>query len=158
MPIAPTVSEQYSSSLGGGTKSDAFDEAPLKISYSKFTCTTAGTGTIKMVRLPAGHIRVHPGLSYYSASAMTATADLHIGFAAYNNQDGTAVAADDNYFADNVDIGGGADTWLVFPLPTGVAPVEFDSRDGIDIEVLIDTANCDLNDTIELWIAYQHAG
>ena len=51
----------------------------------------------------------------------------------------------------------GADLYQVFVLPTGKEPVEFDTRDGLDITFSIDGGNIDVADTVELWVAYQSA-
>lgn len=112
----------------------------------------AGTGVVKLVRLPAGKLIVFPDLSRLVTSQFAANADIHIGYAAYTKLDGTTGAADDNAFLDNGDAGGGAlDTALT--LPAGGMQV-LESASGIDIEAMIDTANIENDDTIDGWIAY----
>jgi len=113
----------------------------LRYFFSQLTFTAASTTPFvslhKMMKLPAGKARVITDLSRIICPAGTATADLHVGNAAYTKNDGTAGAADDNSLADNVDVGGGAiDQALTLPT---AGFLEFDSRDGVDIEVLLDT-------------------
>jgi len=110
-----------------------------RTSTASLTFTLAGaTGTAKMLRLPAGKVRVLVDKCRIVCPAGTATADLHVGYAAYTGQDGVAVVGDDNAFADNLDIGAGA-VDVAFSLPT-VGYLDLNSRDGVDIEIMIDTA------------------
>lgn len=112
----------------------------MRASSASLTFTSAGvTGTAKLIRLPAGKLRVYTDLCRFVCPAGTATADAHIGYAAYvSGATGLAVVADDNAFLDNSDIGGGAiDTAFVLP---AVGYFDFDSADGVDIELMIDTA------------------
>ena len=149
-------STEYSLSPGQGGRGNAHAfESTLRMATANYTSDTAETGTIKMIRLPAGVVRVYPWLSRILTSQFAATSDLHIGYAAYTNSAGTAVAGDDNAFADNLDVGGGPIN-QVWPLPaTGTSLyTEFDSQTGIDIEILIDTANIESADTIEMVCAY----
>jgi hypothetical protein len=141
MPLSPSKSEQYAKydaqprqyvpSSDWGSK--------LRYSFGKITFTAAGQGTAQMVRLPAGRVRVLSDLSRIICPAGTTTSDLHVGYGPYTKQDGTAVARVDNAFANDLDVGGGAID-QPFPLPAE-GFIEFDSRDGVDIEIMIDTAN-----------------
>lgn len=126
-----SVPPQYPHSYKWGGKLHGFS--------ASLTFTGAGTGTAKMFRLPAGKLRIFPDQSRVVCPVGTATADLHIGYASYVNEAGTTVAASANAFADNLDVGGGAldQAW---PLPA-VGYLDVHSQRGIDIEVLIDTAN-----------------
>lgn len=110
----------------------------LRSSSASLTFTGAGTGTAKMLRLPPGKVRIFPDLCRSVCPVGTATADLHYGYAAYVNEAGTTVVADDNAFDDNVDVGGGAID-AAFTLPA-VGYFDMNSQNGIDIELLIDTA------------------
>lgn len=157
MAITPAKSSQYT--MQDGTHATIL-RAPssdvgskLRASYGKLTFTAAGTGTAKMLRLPPGKVRVHTDLCRVVCPVGTATADLHVGYAAYTGGDGVAVVADDNAFADNVDVGGGAID-AAFSLPAG-GFLEFDSLDGVDIEVMIDTANSPAAGDLVVSVVYQ---
>lgn len=129
---------------------------PLQSQSASLTFTGAGTGTAKMFRLPAGKVRVFPDLCRVVCPVGTATADLHIGTAAYTKEDGSAGAADDNAFADNLDVGGGAldQAWTA----PAVGYLDLDSQNGIDVEVLIDTASGPAAGEMFLSCVYQKGG
>lgn len=155
MPLTPLHSAEWLQ----------FTSAPPQLQHSykwgaklhgmsaSLTFTAAGQGTAKMFRLPAGRVRIFPDLCRLVCPAGVATSDLHIGHAAYVNEAGTAVAAADNAFADNLDVGAGAldQTW---PLPT-VGYLDVHSRNGIDIEVMFDTANSPASGEMVLLCVYQ---
>ena len=155
MAIADGSTEFALQELGG--RGNSFEiEAELKVATVQYVSDTAEQGTINMVRLPAGKIRVYTSLSRYRTSNDFVTnADGHIGYAAYTNSAGTAVAADDNAFADNIDVGAAAQeaTWPL-PAQTTAHYVDFDSQKGITITFMVDTANMSVNATIDLMVVY----
>jgi hypothetical protein len=113
----------------------------MRSTGGSLTFTAAGaTGTAKMCRLPAGKVRVLKDLCRIVCPAGTATSDLHVGYAAHvSGATGAAVVGDDNAFADNLDVGGAAID-AAFTLPAITPFFDFDSADGVDIEIMIDTA------------------
>jgi hypothetical protein len=126
----------------------------MRGSSASLTFTAAGTGTAKMIRLPAGKVRVITDLCRIVCPVGTATSDLHVGYAAHvSGSTGAAVVADDNAFADNVDVGGGAID-AAFTLPA-VGYFDFDSADGVDLEVMFDTANSPAAGEMWLYVAFQ---
>jgi hypothetical protein len=142
MAITPLHSSQYLAAKVTEPRSAVHGSdwgGKLRMSYGKITFTAAGTGTAKMVTLPAGRKIILTDLCRFICPAGTSTADAHNGFTAYTQPDGTAVSADDNAFLDNSDIGGGAiDSAFVLPAD-GVFVL--DSVQAVDIELMIDTAN-----------------
>ena len=153
---SPTSSLQYADQLtaqmvdrviGGGV----VEEWSFKYAHT----VGAGTGEINLIKLPAGLIRVNVDKSRIVSSAMVATADLHIGYRAHTNMDGTAVAEDDNAFADNLDAGSAIDQAWVLP---AVGFLDLDSEDGVVIFVLIDTANIEDTDTIDGQVTLKRRG
>jgi len=151
---APLSSTQYAAQIGA--KAEPADiNSPMRYIYGKWTCTEAGVGEINMFKLPAGRIRFYPDLSWLISSDMTATANLSIGHRAYVNEDGTVVALDENEWLSAADSGGGALDQNLDDIIT--SPTLMNSQDGIVVYVTIDTADCDLTDTIEVWFAYTHA-
>jgi len=123
----------------------------LRASSASLTFTAAGaTGTAKIIRLPAGKLRVITDLCrIFTAQAGSTNSDLHVGYAAHvSGTTGLAVIADDNAFADNLDVGGAA-LDAAFSLPAA-GYFDFDSADGVDIEVMIDTAAGPA--TGEMWV------
>jgi len=150
---SPTKSTEYTNQVDGNKKAAPFHDKPVR--YAPFSYTHAagaGIGEVNLVRLLPGRIVVLPDLSRLVTSAFAANADIHIGTRAFTNPDGTAVAEDDNRFADNEDAGGGA-LDKAFPLPAG-GKETLDSRDGVIVYAMIDTGNIEDNDTIDGYVAY----
>ena len=124
----------------------------LEVSKGSLTFTGAGTGTARMVRLPAGRLIIFPDLCRVVCPVGTATADLHVGLGAYVNMAGTTVAAAPAAYADNLDVGGGAID-VAWPLPAvGYAVVE--SKSGVDITTLIDTADSPAAGEMQVTVVY----
>jgi len=63
-----------------------------------------------LVKLPAGKVRVLLPLSRIANSALGASRTMDLGWAAYTNDDGTAVAADPNGLDDGIDVSSAAAT------------------------------------------------
>ena len=141
----------------GATKIDQHDWSRLQVVFFNYVHSAgAGTGAINLVKLPAGKIRGFPSLCRITASAMVATADLHIWHRAYTDPDAAtpAVVEDDNEFADNLDAGSAIDA--AFLIPVG-APV-YNTKDGFEIYAMINTANIEDTDTIDGYFVYARGG
>ena len=152
---SPLSSTQYAAQIAA--MAEAADiNAPMRYAYSKWTCAEAGVGEVNLFKLPAGRIRFYPDLSWGILGDTGQTnCNLSIGHRAYTNEDGTAVAEDDNEWLDDFDIGGGAhdadmDTIIL-------VPTMMNSQEGIIVFVTFDTADIDLASVMELWFAYTHA-
>jgi hypothetical protein len=157
MALTPLHSSQY---LIATTKpiqgvSGAEWNGTLKASIGTLTFTAAGTGTAKMIILPAGKKIIYPYLSHIFCPAGTATADIHVGYSAYKTR-GVAVAADDNAFLDNADLGAG-EIDQVLDLPDKDYFI-LDSDGPVDIEVLIDTANSPAAGELNLVLVWASVG
>lgn len=110
----------------------------IRASFSKLTFTVAGQGTAQMIRLPAGSLRILTDLSRIVCPAGVAGALLDLGHAAFVNQAGATVAAAPTAFVLNQSITSAID--IAWTLPAD-GYFDFDSREGVDIEVVIDTQN-----------------
>ena len=112
--------------------------------------------TIELLLLPAGRIEVFPTLSRLKADDMVATAVISLGHAAYEDPDlspisGT-VSANLTKWASALDVGGGAiDAAFV-----GTDPQLFNSLAGVLVKALIATANIDLDDEVQGWVAWRY--
>ena len=156
----PSKSEQYTNySASPQTFVPSSDwGSKMRVSYAKLTFTAAGfttadAGDISLIRMPAGHVRIFTDLCRVSCPIGTATSDLDIGTGAYTDK-GTAVAADNNRFADSLDVGAAAiDQTLPLPAANGV--VSFYSDNGFDIVCSFDTANSPAAGDLEITIVYQ---
>lgn len=136
----------------------------LHVCHGVFTQTAATIAEAilecEMPRLLPGKVVVYPMLSWIRADDADANADLHLGYRAYVDSTGTTQVADDNYWMDNVDVGGG-DKQGLWPAITGVTtagarPATFDAQDGLRIVVMIDTAMPNATDVIEVAVVYAH--
>jgi hypothetical protein len=130
----------------------------LRSSHAKLTFTAAGyttaaAGDIKLIRMPAGKVRILSDLSRVVCPAGTSTADLDIGIGAYKNNAGTTVDLDGVALADSLDVGAGA-LDQALPLPTG-GFLEVESQDGFDIVASFDTANSPASGDLVINIVYQ---
>lgn len=153
----PTRSAQYTDDLYS-VKDLATPGTPVFVMQAVLTFTAAGftsasAGDIFLMRLPAGKIRIYRDLSYLKCPVGTATSDLDIGYGAFTNPDGTAGTADENAFADSLDVGGGA-LEQVLPLPAG-GSVLLESTTGIPIVCSFDTANSPAAGSLILKLAYR---
>lgn len=157
---APSKSSQYTNySATPQTFVPSSDwGSKLRSSHAKLTFTAAGftsaaAGDIKLIRMPAGHVRIFSDLCRLVCPVGTVTADLDVGIGSYVNLAGTTVALDGIALADSLDVGGGAlDQTL--PLPTG-GFVEVYSRDGFDVVCSFDTANSPAAGDLVLNVVYQ---
>lgn len=157
---APDKSSQYTNyNTRPQTFNDAVDwSSKLRTSYAKLTFTAAGFTTaaaadIKLIRMPAGKVRIISDLCRVVCPAGTLNSDLDIGYGAYTKQDGTAGSASGNAFADSLDVGGGAID-QTFPLPAG-GFTEIESATGFDIVCSFDTANSPASGDLVVSVVYQ---
>ena len=127
-----------------------YDHGKMNYAYFENGAITTGVGTIRLCNLPAGEIKVFPALSRWVSSAMVSTANVSIGHQAYTEPDGTVVAADDNEWLSAADGSSALDTAFLLP----AKPTVYNSRTGIVVELLIDTANIENTDTFHGWVAY----
>jgi hypothetical protein len=141
--LSPLVSTQYALLAAGSMNKPSEWGAVQRTSVGKYTFTAAGdSGTIQMIRMPAGRLRILGGLSKVVCPVGTATANLSIGHGEYKDINGTVVAADDDEFLDAADVGGGAidSAFLVSAYADTVADgVEFYTQEGFDITATFDT-------------------
>lgn len=175
-PTDPAQSAQYADQFDN-TLLDHVDVTPdvemVHVTYTHAAPDVAGVGTIDLLHLDYGRIKIYPHLSLLGHSQFAATADLHLGHREYVQLDGTVVAEDDNAFFDNVDAGGGALGLTVWSAVTGAstavaanAPIEFEvagpgvegvyqspSASGLRIFATVDTGNIEVGDTIEFVLA-----
>ena len=122
-----------------------------KLRFYEFDITTvAGSDgdTIGLIKLPAGKQRIVLPLSRIAFSAFGAARTMDLGWEAYTDQDGTAVAADPNGLDDGIDVSGAGS---VNPGGTvgGAETYLFDSRDGVVITAQINDAAIGAGETLD---------
>ncbi len=121
--------------------------------YTHDAAAGVGDGVIELMRLPAGRIQIHTQLSRIATSQFVATSNFSLGYQAHTREDGTAVAADPDAFAVALDVGGAA-LEQVWPIIASTTIRTFDTREGLVIECLIDTANIEVGDLIRVTCVY----
>jgi len=85
----------------------------VRMAFFEFTQGAAAgdAGSLAyLVKLPAGKVRVLLPLSRIANSALGTSRTMDLGWAAYTNDDGTAVAADPNGLDDGIDASAAAAT------------------------------------------------
>ena len=142
----------------GGRGNALNNEAGMQVATATYTSDTAETGTINMIRLPAGSVRVHSSMCRLSTGAAYVTnSNLSIGYAAYTQESGTAVAADDDALVNDADAGGGA-LDVNFELPGDPRFMDFNSQEGITITATVSTANISVGSTLNLEVVFSRIG
>lgn len=149
----PTGSTQYNLATGVTQGGIAYLEKLRLRRFSYTHAAGAGTGEVNLVFLPEGQVDIYSELSRLATSAFAATADIHLGYRAFTEPDGDAVVADDNAFMDNGDAATGI-THAAWPLPAAPGITSLNSRGGITIYAMIDTANIEDTDTIAGWVVW----
>lgn len=118
----------------------------VRAAYFKHTQSGAGdaTSSVALVKLPAGKVRLLAAQSKAYVNWTTASATLDLGWDAYTNLSGTAVAADPNGIDDGVDVdAAGYQTFGGVLTATG-GTVVLESKDGVTIRATSqDTAIAD---------------
>jgi hypothetical protein len=139
MAVETEYSSEYDQAYVSETGNLATHEMHGRVRCAFFTHDqeTAGdaTSSIALVKLPAGRVRLLASQSKAYVNWTTASATLDLGWDAYTQSDGTAVAADPNGIDDGIDVdAAGFQTFgnVAAVLATG-GTVLFDSKDGVVI-------------------------
>jgi hypothetical protein len=117
-------------------KNDSCDDrGRLRVKRFDFTQGAAAgdaTSTQSLIKIPPGKVNVHLALSRIAFSAFGASRVLDIGYTAYTNPDGTAVAADADGIANDIDVSSAGNA-----NPTGIVGgdeiIQFNSKEGVTI-------------------------
>lgn len=132
----------------------------------KFTYTQAAAGTaedlVYLVKVPANSV-VIMGLSMFKFSAWDTSTTLNVGWLAYEDTDGDAVAADENGLMDGVaiDAAGHVFGGALILAASAVAQAyivdekEFNSNDEVTITATLADVAPTATDTLTGWITYQ---
>ncbi len=127
----------------------------LRVAY--FSHTQAGIGdagsSVEIVRLPPGKIRVLAHLSWLEAASVGASATLDVGWDAYEDLDGVAVALDVDGILNGGDIDTTANINMADVATVTAGTITFESKDGVSIRATFIAAMADL-ETISGAIVY----
>jgi len=141
MAVTTQESTQYENSFtdSPANKNVSSDESgKVRIAYFEHTQDGAGdaTSSVAVVKLPPGRVRLMGNLSniYFNWTTASATAD--IGWDAYTDFGGTAVAADPNGLDDGIDVDtAGNQTNLCSILATSGYTKVFESKEGVTLRL-----------------------
>ncbi len=136
--MATTNSTQYARALASATTKNSADEYNGRLAPFYFLATQSGAGAagddFNLVFLPPGLWRVLLPLSYVQWDAMSGSRVMDIGYRAYTDINGAAVAADLNYFDDDIDVSSAGQAAMGSDVAVGTGrTVEFESRTGVVI-------------------------
>mgnify|MGYP003958286295 CR=1 FL=1 len=149
-----------------GTQVTGFDASPsvredtadihgrLRIAYFDHTQSGAGdaTSSTEVVRLPAGTVRVLGAMCRVDHNWTTASATMDIGWDAYTDLDGAAVAADSDGIDNGIDVDTTGEVAMGSALTAGTKT--FTSQGGVSIRLTSeDTAIADA-DTASGYVVY----
>jgi hypothetical protein len=131
MAVVNENSAQANAILTGKMLAAHKDQARVLELVFNHTQVVAGDATSeqKLVKIPAGIFRFHRTLSNIFFSAFGAARVLDIGWLAYVDKNGTAVAASANGLNDNIDVS--AAGTAIIGLAIAVGYKDFESRDGV---------------------------
>lgn len=128
----------------------------LRLMYFTANNLTGGDATsdITLVKLPAGRVRLIGKMSHIYVNFTTSMATLDVGWAAYTDEDGTAVAASSAGIDDGIDVDTAGAQVLGSALAATGYTKEFESRDGVNIVATCQDVALAANDDIAGVIAY----
>jgi hypothetical protein len=137
MAVVNENSAQAQARLGGRKQAAFKDQAsPLMLVFNH-TQVVAGDATSvqKLQFIPPGMYRFHRDLSFIRFSAFGAARVLDIGWEAYVDKDGTAVAASAAGLNNDIDVSAAGGAVIGIALTVGYR--DFESRDGLWISSTI---------------------
>jgi len=145
--------------IDAGTKLDTTDlMGRVRVAFFFHTPSGAGDATsdVELVQLPAGRVRVLLSQSKAYVNWTTASATLDLGYAAYTNSAGTAVAADPNAFDDGIDVDtAGYQTFgTLAAIAAAGGTYEFNSSDGVTLIATSQDTAIAADDTIAGYFLY----
>lgn len=137
MAVTPDKSAQYTNLTAvPPVLNDGRDHGKLRMAHAKLTLTAAGQGDAKMIRLPAGKVRIFPRLGRLVAPQGAASSTIAVGLGAYTKMDGTTANADVDALLTATSTAGGAVTAALLGTAAGqVEFVELESKDGVDVTI-----------------------
>ena len=145
MALTPTTSALYDLQAAPGRRARGADVyGRLRVAKPQHTAT----GT-----LPAGRIRVFSFLSAVSKIVAAVAAEvLAVGYAAYTNMSGTAVAADTGAFGTSIATPTTVPTFLTLP---AVGYTDFETENGLTITFTSSGGDTTSGEVTELVIVYE---
>ncbi|MCK5133510.1 MAG: hypothetical protein KAR40_15325 [Candidatus Sabulitectum sp.] len=131
------------------------DHGKFRLQYFKATQDGVGdaTSSWNLCKLPPGNVRVLPGLSRYSISALGAARTLDFGHLAYENSvDGALIAADPDAFVADID----ASSAITGAALDTAIKIDLYSRRGITVTAQVNDATIPDAAVLEGYIAYAY--
>jgi hypothetical protein len=137
MAVTTQYSTEYNTAHVDQTGNNPPTDMHGRVRCAFFTCNQDGAGdatsSVALCKLPGGKVRLLASQSKAYVNWTTGSATLDLGWDAYTNAAGTAVAADPNGIDDGVDVDtAGFQTFGSALTATGGTKV-FESEDGVVI-------------------------
>lgn len=150
--MADFYSNQYTNQISLGRSGEP---GVVKKKCFEGVTASAATGTIYLIKLPPGKLRVVSKQSGFLMANGAATANVSLGYAAHTASNGAAVAANTVYFkaAGLVNAVGDLANAACFTAPTNGMGL-FDTLGGVDLTATITTANTAANGTFSGWVEF----
>jgi hypothetical protein len=130
----------------------------LRVMAFEFTQGAAAgdaNSLMNLVQLPAGKLRCYFSNSWLANSAFGAARTLDVGWTAYVDPDGVAVAASVDGFDADIDVSGAAAAALGSDIAAANGKmVDFDSRDGVLIQAKVIAGTIPAAATLKGYIVY----
>lgn len=130
-----------------------------RIYFFEGVTATADTGTLNLVKLPPGKLRILVKESGFFCSNMAATANISVGTSAYTASNGAAVAAATAALkaVGLVNAVTGIANYQCFANVANGALL-LDSANGVTITGTVSTANTAANGTYSGWVTFAYLG
>lgn len=161
MPLSPDTSAQYANRIAvPPVLNDGRDHGKLRMAYAVVTYTAGGTGQARVIRLPAGRLRIFPRLGRQATSNnASASSTIAVGLGAYTKDDDTTVAADHDALLVATAVGAATtSTTLLGTAPGQIETVEVNSKDGVDVTIDWAGGNSPASGTHIIIVPYVLAG
>jgi hypothetical protein len=155
MAVSNENSTQYELQNDNQSALNAPDHGKVRVLSFEHTQAVAGDANSisTLIKLPAGRIRVLTNMSKIATSAFGSSRVLSVGFAAYEEADGTPVTADPDYFASAVDVAN-ATSFVLDESTTPALSQELNSKNGIVINATTTGGTIPAAATIKGYILY----
>lgn len=148
--IARDAGQTVDSYIGHGQLMVLRSSPPVAGSYAAGDANS----TIALVVIPPGKFTLLGDLSRVRHSAFGTGRTMDIGWDAYTNQDGTAVAADEDGIHSAADVSAAGSFVPLDELGVSAMKV-FDSRDGVTIRAKVEAAALSAGETIDAIFVFQ---
>lgn len=158
MAVTTQKSDIYTNQTASGAQTfNRPDQVHGRVRFAEFDYAQSGAGDAgsiaQLFKLPGGSVRLILPLCRIAHSALGASRTIDLGWEAYTDPDGAAVAADPNGLDDGVD-GSSAGSYNPTGTVGGAETYRFNSRDGVVITAQVNDGTFQDGATLKGYLAY----